>query len=240
MSRIFLLKTGSSFPNTVRQWGDFELWTIEGLDLSPDEVQVVDLPSGDPLPEVEACRGVVVTGSHAMVTDRLPWSMALEAWVPPLIEAGTPFLGICYGHQLLAQALGGTVGFHPEGKEIGTVDIHLLPASSTDPLFCGLPSPFLVHTTHAQSVLSLPQDAVRLASNSFEANHAFRIGPCAWGIQFHPEYDKKIMASYVVEQAKELEASGRDIRELRRTIRDTPVAAQILRRFAFIASKGSV
>ncbi|SEM49929.1 GMP synthase (glutamine-hydrolysing) [Syntrophus gentianae] len=240
MSRIFLLKTGSSFPGTVRQWGDFESWTIKGLDLSADEVQVLDLPNGDPLPEVEACRGVVVTGSHAMVTDRLPWSMALEAWVPALIEAGIPFLGICYGHQLLAQAQGGTVGFHPGGKEIGTVDIHLLPVSSTDPLFCGLPSPFSAHTTHSQSVLSLPPDAIRLASNSFEPNHAFRIGPCAWGIQFHPEYDTKIMESYVMEQAKELEESRRDIQEVLRTIRDTPVAAAILRRFAFIASKGSV
>jgi GMP synthase (glutamine-hydrolysing) len=156
--------------------------------------------------------------------------MAMADWIPSLIEANIPFLGICYGHQLLAHALGGRVGFHPGGKEVGTVDVHLLPESLTDPLFGSLPSPF-------QTVLSLPKGAVRLAWNSFEPNHAFRIGSCAWGVQFHPEYDKNIMESYVVEQAKELEAAGRDVAELLRTIRDTPVAVSILSRFALLSAK---
>ncbi len=238
MSKLFVIKTGTTFPSTARQWGDFDLWTLNGLKLSPDDVRVVDIADGDALPDVEACRGVVVTGSHAMVTDSLPWSMAIAAWIPSLIEANVPFLGICYGHQLLAHALGGHVGFHPGGKEIGTVAIHLLPDSSIDPLFCSLPSPFQAHTTHSQAVLSLPQGAVRLASNSFEPNHAFRFGPCAWGVQFHPEYDMRIMGSYIVEQAKELEMTGHDVPELLRTIRDTPVAATILRRFAGIVGKG--
>jgi len=191
----------------------------------------VDVAAGSPLPDAKACSGVVVTGSHAMVTDNLPWSEATAAWIPSLIAAEVPFLGICYGHQLLAQAMGGRVGFHPGGEEIGTVDIHLLPNSRTDPLFCSLPSPFKAHTTHSQTVLSLPQGAVCLASNSFEPHHAFRLGSCAWGVQFHPEYDRKIMESYVVEQTEELEAAGQDVPELLRTIADTPEAATILRRF---------
>jgi GMP synthase (glutamine-hydrolysing) len=229
--RAFIIKVGTAFPGTARQFGDFDLWTLHGLKLNPDEVQIVDLVLGDTLPEAEECRGVVVTGSHAMVTDPLPWSLPLVAWVPSLVEASVPFLGICYGHQILAYAMGGRVGFHPGGKEIGTVDIHLLPDSLTDPLFGSLPSPFLAHTTHSQTVLSLPQDAVRLASNSFEPNHAFRLGSCVWGVQFHPEYDRNIMESYIEEQAEELEAAGRDAQALLQTIRDTPVAAAVLRRF---------
>ncbi len=231
MRRLFIIKAGTTFPNTARQWGDFDLWTLNGLQLSSSEVEVVDVAAGSPLPDAIACSGVVVTGSHAMVTDNLPWSEATAAWIPSLIAAEVPFLGICYGHQLLAQAMGGRVGFHPGGEEIGTVDIHLLPNSRTDPLFCSLPSPFKAHTTHSQTVLSLPQGAVCLASNSFEPHHAFRLGSCAWGVQFHPEYDRKIMESYVVEQTEGLEAAGQDVPELLRTIADTPEAATILRRF---------
>jgi GMP synthase (glutamine-hydrolysing) len=207
------------------------LWTLNGLQLNSSEGEVVDVAAGDSMPDAKACGGVVVTGSHAMVTDNLPWSVAIAAWIPSIIAAEVPFLGICYGHQLLAQAMGGTVGFHPGGEEIGTVDIHLLPDSRTDPLFCSLPSPFKAHTTHSQTVLSLPPGAVCLASNSFEPHHAFRLGSCAWGVQFHPEYDRKIMESYVVEQTEELAAAGHSIPELLRTIADTPEAATILRRF---------
>lgn len=237
MNTMFIIKTGTTFPNTAKQLGDFDLWTLNGLKLKHSEVEVVDVVAGDTLPAAEACRGIVVTGSHAMVTDCLSWSKTIAAWIPSIIEAEIPFLGICYGHQLLGQALGGKVGFHPEGKELGTVDIHLLPDTMTDPLFFSIPSPFKAHTSHSQAVLSLPQDAVRLASNSFESNQAFRVGTCAWGVQFHPEYNRKIMESYILEQTKELETAGRDASALLRTIRDTPIAASLLRRFATMTGK---
>lgn len=237
MYRIFIIKTGTTFPNTAKQLGDFDAWTLNGLNLTSDEVEVVDAVAGDALPKVETCRGVVITGSHAMVTDCLPWSKAIATWIPSIIEATVPLLGICYGHQLLAWALGGEVGFHPGGKEIGSVDIHLLPDSISDPLFCKLPSPFKAHTSHSQTVLSLPQGAVRLASNSFEPNQAFRVGSCAWGVQFHPEYNRKIMKSYILEQTEELETAGHDTSSLPRTIRDTPIAASLLKRFASLIGK---
>ncbi|MBW1804542.1 MAG: glutamine amidotransferase, partial [Deltaproteobacteria bacterium] len=155
-------------------------------------------------------------------------------WIPSLQEANVPFLGICYGHQLLAQAMGGKVDFHPKGKEIGTVDIHLLPESTTDPLFYALPPRFPVHVSHSQTVLSLPPGAVRLAANDFEPNHAFRLAPCLWGVQFHPEYDTGVMASYITEQADDLAAAGWVISERLSTVRETPVATGILRKFARI------
>jgi len=237
LRRIFIIKTGTTFPNTAQQLGDFDTWTLNGLNLTPGEVEVVDVVAGDALPKPETCRGVVMTGSHSMVTDCLPWSKAIAAWIPSIIKAAVPLLGICYGHQLLAWALGGEVGFHPGGKEIGSVDIHLLPDSIMDPLFCKLPSPFKANTSHSQTVLSLPQEAVRLASNSFEPNQAFRVGPCAWGVQFHPEYNRKIMESYILEQAEELETAGHDTSSLLRTIRVTPIAASLLKRFAIMIDK---
>ena len=84
-------------------------------------VVVLDPRRGDTLPPPAQISGAVVTGSHAMVSHREPWSEATGAWLAQLVAHGTPLLGICFGHQLLAHALGGEAGNHPGGPEIGTV-----------------------------------------------------------------------------------------------------------------------
>ena len=238
MSRFIVIKAGTTFPNTARKYGDFEDWTRQGLGLAPDQICVIDAIRGDGLPPAEACDGVVVTGSHSMVSDAEDWSECLVEWIAELVDRRVPFLGICYGHQLLARAAGGVVGYHPLGKEIGTVDVDLLAESSTDRLLQNLPERFSAHVTHAQTVLSLPDRAVRLAANGFEKCHAMRVGDCAWGVQFHPEYNTGIMESYVGEQSEELEAAGMNPDEILRTVRATQEAAGILRRFAEICKCG--
>lgn len=202
-----------------------------------DQVCLIDAIRGDGLPSAAGCEGVVVTGSHSMVTDAVDWSEQLIEWIGGLIKSGVPFLGICYGHQLLARAAGGSVGYHPRGQEIGTVDIDLLAEGSTDRLFQNHPGRFPAHVTHSQTVLSLPDNAVRLAANEFDRCHAIRVGDCAWGVQFHPEYDTGIMQSYVEEQSAKLEAAGMNPMEIQATVRDTPEAAGILRRFAEICAR---
>ena len=238
MNELVVIKAGTTFPNTARKYGDFEDWTCKGLGVALDQVCLVDAQRGDCLPSVRECGGVVVTGSHSMVSDELDWSDRLVEWIAELVDSRVPFLGICYGHQLLAKAAGGTVGLHPLGKEIGTVEIGLLPESSIDRLFRGLPPRFFVHVTHSETVLSLPTNATRLAANSFDSYHAIRIDDCAWGVQFHPEYDTRIMKSYVEEQTEELKVAERDLTDIYRSVRDTPGAASILRRFFEIVNEG--
>lgn len=231
MKDLFIIKAGTTFPTMVKTLGDFDQWTASGLGDTGLEIRIVDAEHGESLPAGETCAGVVITGSHAMVTDRLPWSVRVEEWIITLLEGRVPLLGVCYGHQLLAQAMGGRVGFHPHGMEIGTVDIHLLPDAVHDPLFGSLPNSFPVHATHSQTVLELPAGAVCLASNPFESHHAYRLGDRAWGVQFHPEYNATVMRSYIVEQGRELEAMGRDISDLVSAVIETPVAARVLRNF---------
>lgn len=232
MKKLYIIKVGTTFSSTAEKYGDFDKWTTEALGSMAVKTQTLNVEQGAELPNAEECAGVVITGSHAMVTDHLPWSVKLEEWVSSLLNAQVPLFGICYGHQLLAQAAGGQVDFHPQGKEIGTVPIKLLPDCATDPLMQELPTPFFGHTTHAQSVISLPAGAIRLASNSYEPNHAFRLGDCAWGVQFHPEYNGNIMRSYINEQAEELQSAGVDIAERIKTVSETPVALTTLRNFA--------
>ena len=232
MKKLYIIKVGTTYPATAERFGDFDAWIAAGLVGETLAIQTVDAEKGDELPPPNACAGIVITGSHAMVTDRLSWSVAVENWLPKVLAAGIPLLGICYGHQLLAQAFGGVVGFHPRGKEIGTVDIHLREDANGDLLFRELPKTFQAHVIHAQSVLRLPPEAILLASNSYEPHHAFRLGDSAWGLQFHPEYDTRIIHEYIEAQREELESAGRDVQEILGTVTDTPAAGSLLKNFA--------
>lgn len=235
VKKIYVLKVGTTFPAVEAQFGDFDDWTAAALG-SGTAVGLVDVEGGDDLPPIESCAAVVITGSHSMVTDNLPWSVKLEAWLRGALETDLPILGVCYGHQLLGRAAGGEVGDHPKGKEIGTVDLTLLPEAESDPLFQNLPKTFPVHATHRQSVLRLPEGATRLASNAYEPNHAYRLREMAYGVQFHPEYNVDIMRAYIEGQREELEKAGKDVAALLAEVRDTPVAAQLIRHFAAMVS----
>lgn len=129
--------------------------------------------------------GVIISGSQSSVYHDEPWMAELATWVRGALEAGLPVLGVCWGHQLLAQLLGGTVEHRGE-YELGYVEIEQVAA---DPLFEGVPDPFVAFATHADAVTALPDDATVLARN--EAGlQAFRTDR-AYGVQFHPEYDMR-------------------------------------------------
>jgi GMP synthase (glutamine-hydrolysing) len=231
MKKAVIIKTGDTYPEISSRLNDFEAWIIAGLKIKPELLDVIDLPRGGRLPEPSGLGGVVIAGSHAMVTQDLEWSLKVERWLPKVVKADVPVLGICYGHQLLARAMGGAVAYHEQGIEIGTTVIECSGQCGSDLLFKGVPERFEVHACHSQTVVKLPENAVLLAKNDFEPHHAFRIGPCAWGVQFHPEYNRTIMKAYVQSMQKQIEASGQDMAAVLSSIRPTPVAAEILERF---------
>jgi len=202
------------------------------MGLKPSDVRVVRVFEGETPPEPENASGIVMTGSHAMVTDHEEWSEKLCPWILRAVEKSVPFLGICYGHQLLAHALGGEVGNHPRGPEIGTVRISLAGEASSDPLLNGLPASFPAHVTHTQSVLQLSPGARALASSDYEPYHAVAFAPSAWGVQFHPEFDVRAMRFYVEAQAGKLKKTGLDPVAVWDRVVETPAASGILRRFS--------
>ena len=229
MKNLCILKAGTTYRSTLQAFGDFEDWTGEALGECGLPVAVIDVAGGEPLPSPDQCCGVIVTGSHAMVTDNLSWSVAMEAWIPSLLSCRVPFLGICYGHQLLGRALGGRVGYNPLGREIGTVRVSLAREAAADPLFRGVEAHFHAHAIHEQSVLELPSEAVVLAGNAHDPVHAFRIGRCAWGVQFHPEYTVPVMKEYIRAEGENLTG------ELLAEVRETPDARLVLTNFASVA-----
>ncbi len=236
--RFVVVKTGSTVPALRERRGDFEVWIADGLGCGPADLDVVSVYEGDPLPDVAAGTAVVVTGSPAFVSERDPWSLRTEQWLVPLVEREVPLLGICYGHQLLAQALGGEVGPNPRGRSIGTVEVDLRRAAAReDELLGALPQPAALHVTHIESVLRLPEGAVLLGESPTDPHHAFAVGPRAWGVQFHPEFDADIVRGYATAREDDLRAEGISPEVVTAGIRETPHGRSVLRRFAEIAGE---
>lgn len=236
---LWIIKTGDALPALRAAHGDFEDWIAQGLlPAGPTDalaVRTLDARTATEWLEPGRVAGAVITGSPAMVTDREPWSERTAAWLAQLVAAQVPVLGICYGHQLLAHALGGEVARHPGGLEIGTVTVQRLPESADDALLGGLPQAFPAQVVHEQSVRRLPPGAVPLAANAHEAHHAFRVGHCAWGVQFHPEFSDAVMRDYVQCFAPSLRRSGIDAEALHGQVRATPDSSSLLARFAQFA-----
>ena len=238
MGAMLVLKMGSTLASLKSRKGDFESWIIAGLGLPPTEVDVVDVSAGQPLPPADGHAGIIVSGSHAMVTDRRDWSERAAEWLRENAQAGVPVLGICYGHQLLAHALGGEVGDNPKGREFGTVEVTMEESARGDVLLGSLPRSVRVHVGHTQSILKLPPGAVRLASNPWDHNQAARFAPRAWGVQFHPEFDAEIVREYIRHFEGLLQEEGQDTDSLRVLAEDTPVGGLILSRFSRLCQAG--
>lgn len=228
---ILVVKTGSTMPHLKEARGDYEDWIAEG---TGHPIEVCHVAEGEPLPE--APPAVVITGSAAMVTDRADWSERTARWLPGVVARGIPVLGICYGHQLLAHALGGEVGANPRGREIGVVDVELNEEGARDPLFDGIGPSLRVSASHRQIVLRLPDGARRLASNALDPNQAFAFGARAWGVQFHPEWDHEVVRAYLVERAPILREEGLDPDALLARATPSDHGAAILRRFGTLVS----
>jgi len=227
-----VVKTGKTFSALIERRGDFEDWILVGLGVGKEQANVVNVCQGEALPDYGQVSGVVITGSHAMVTERHEWSERAADWLAGAVARQIPTLGICYGHQLLAHALGGQAGNNPNGYEFGTTTVCLNDVARHDRLLGGLPAAIKAHVSHRQSALVLPPGAMLLASSDREAHQAFVVNGCAWGVQFHPEFDAEVTRAYIERSRDALAGQGQSPQDLLASVEATPEAASILRRFA--------
>ncbi len=144
---------------------------------------------GEPLPtDLARVRGVVVLGGFMGVRDRdeLAWLDAEIGWVAETVAAGVPVFGICLGHQILGEALGGRVE-RRDAPEIGFFPLERTEGAGEDEIFAGWVDGAHALLIHDDQVVEFPDDAVPMLSGS-DGIPAWRAGDgLSYGVQFHPE-----------------------------------------------------
>ncbi len=161
--------------------------------------------AGESLPApTEDHAGVVVFGGPMSANDTgLDGIRAELDWLPGVLNAGLPYLGVCLGAQLMTRVLGGAVSPHPaEQAEIGYYPIY--PTAAGRGLF---PASLNVYHWHREG-FAVPAGAELLAAGEHFPNQAYRYGELTYGIQFHPEVTRPIMERWLTSGAEHLERPG--------------------------------
>ncbi len=223
---VLLLLAGAPGPAVRSRHRSFDAWF--GDLLAPvASVEVADATAGPPR-DPGRFAGLVVTGSYASVTRPEPWMETLSACLLAAARSAA-VLGVCFGHQLLARALGGRVERNPRGVEAGTAVVELTGAGRADPLFAGLPAALPVQQLHEDHVPEPPPGSILLAANAAAPVQAFAAGPRIRCVQFHPEFDETRMRAMCDEERAWLEAAGPGVAEQAiASLRPTPEAERVI------------
>lgn len=186
-----LLIQARSAPNMERQE---QQCFVERCHLPRQQIHVVNvarggIPTPSLLEEVDALL-IGGAGKYSAADDH-PWTSSLHELVRHAVDRHLPTLGSCWGHQVIARALGGKVVSDPDRSELGCGQVRLTDAGAEDPLFHRFPRSFRANMGHQDRVVELPDEAVELARND-QPHQAFRISERpVYGTQFHSELDAR-------------------------------------------------
>ncbi|MBZ9772483.1 glutamine amidotransferase [Mesorhizobium sp. CO1-1-8] len=240
--KLLIIKAGSlaeRAPKIVEQFGDSDGMFMNAAEMAPKHFAVACVYEDEAIGEPpQSFAGVLVTGSGAMISSPTPWMESTAAWLREAVDANVPVLGVCFGHQMLAYSLGGTVGPNPNGPEAGSISVNFNAKTGNDPLFAGFPDEAKFNSHHYETVLELPPGATVLANNERDKYQAVRYASKAWGVQFHPEISDSIMRALLDIVGEKLEKNGQSVETIDRAIESTPYGPQLLQRFFGMALAG--
>lgn len=166
----------------------------------------VELDAGETIPPLAGYDALISMGGPMDVFEetRHPWLAAEKLAIREAVcEREMPFLGVCLGHQLLADALGGAVAQMAE-PEVGLMEVALTPAGRSDPLFNGVGEPLACLQWHGCEIRQPPAGCDILAASSVCPVQAMRVGRHAYGLQFHVEMTAQTVAEWAGVPAYEI------------------------------------
>ena len=195
--KLGILETGRMTPELEDKYGTYpsmfvRLLENRGLALEFECFAVLD----DIFPEsVSQCDAWLITGSRHGVYDELSWIPKLEEFIRSAQAKNIPQIGICFGHQIIAQALGGRVIKSEKGWGLG---VNHYTITQSKPWMNGsLDASVAVNAVHQDQVVEIPQGAVLLASSEFCPYAMLAYGETIFTVQPHPEFDHEFQADLI-------------------------------------------
>ncbi|NNF24025.1 MAG: type 1 glutamine amidotransferase [Rhodobacteraceae bacterium] len=215
--KIGILQTGHLPDEMQEKLGDYSelfhrLLASEGLDLTTYNVVDMQFPQS-----VHDAEGWLVTGSRHGVYDDLPFIAPLEEFIRSCFSEEVPLVGICFGHQIIAQALGGQVEKFRDGWAVGRQSY----------AFGG--EALALNAWHQDQVIRAPQGAMQVATHPFCENAALLYGKRAFTVQAHPEFDDAAL-DFLIRVRGPGVVPGDRLAEASRTLKDPVDNAKLARR----------
>jgi len=202
--KIGILETGEVHPDLKARHGDYPAMFAALLGAADPalEFATVRVVVGEVPTSPSQADAWLVTGSHHGVYDDLPWIEPLKAFLRACVAAGVPIVGVCFGHQILAEALGGRAAKSDRGWGLGVQDYEVTARAGW---MAALPDRFAVRALHQDQVVRLPPDATVLARSAHCEYAALAYGdperPFALSLQPHPEFDADFMDELIALRA---------------------------------------
>jgi len=202
--RVALLECDHTDPELRGIDGDYaDMFTTLLARHAPTlELTRFDLIGGDALPRLDAFDAYLVTGSRLDAVAGDEWIQELAAFLRLAHRERTPTVGICFGHQLIAHALGGRVERAAAGWGVGVRDAWVTPSAAREP---GVPDRFRLLHSHQDQVLELPPGGEVAASSAHAPIAALRVGSLL-GFQGHPEFTPRYAEALMVSRSDRIDA----------------------------------
>jgi len=235
MKKLLIVKTGSTFDLVKQKYGDFEDMLLKASGIEQGLVEVFDAKDETlTFPTPDKYAGIIITGSHDMMTFADDWMLDLKEWIMTIPGTGTPTLGICFGHQAMAEAFGGKVDYRDWGPEVGYVKVKFESETYNDQLFNFMHDKAWVYQYHSQSVVELHKQGVLLGSNNIDFYQVIKYNDYMWSCQFHPEFTDDVLKEYINLNALHLTSEGLDPYELLTRLQPDETGNKLLKRFVNI------
>lgn len=248
-AKILIVQTGHAIDPILTACGDFDDYFLRAIrplhpenKVNVDVFPVIDIDERPPQPE--NYQGIITTGSASMLEENLSWMQKSLDFTNRCLDKRIPLFGVCFGHQLLGAACGSEVGPNPKGRANGTVEVVLKKntAIGLPRVGGGLDSHLhendqarnlAVQVSHRDIILTKSSHFNVIGTAPHDPHHFIKAGDCAWGLQFHPEWNKTISEMYIdLRRDILMEEMGKDaFDKMRSTVVETPEANALIAQF---------